>query len=130
MTSPDPVPPPSGPLAAIVTTEGTTWSATEVTGQALAVDEAAEVPRLALEPEDWVAPTIRPPTTPPMTSAVPSASHSSHRLGLRPCPEPPTPAPRSGPPTTQWSLGRDTPPARLSHRPAAPKICGPTPHPR
>jgi len=65
MTSPDPVPPSSGPLAAIVTTEGTTWSATEVTGQALAVDEAAEVPGLTLEPDDCVAPTIRPPATPP-----------------------------------------------------------------
>jgi hypothetical protein len=96
MTSPDPVPPPPGPLAAIVTTEGTTWSATEVTGQALAVDEAAEVPGLTLEPDDCVAPTIRPPTTPPMTSAVPSASHSSHRRGLRACPDSLTPAPFPG----------------------------------
>src|ERR1700691_3000581 len=33
MTSPDPVPEPAGLLAAIVTTEGRTWSATEVTLQ-------------------------------------------------------------------------------------------------
>jgi len=52
MTSPDPVPLPAEPLAAIVTTEGTTWPATEVTGQALAVDEAAEVPALTAEPDD------------------------------------------------------------------------------
>jgi hypothetical protein len=77
MTSPDPVPPPPGPLAAIVTTEGTTWSATEVTGQALAVDEAAEVPGLTLEPDDRVAPTIRPPPTPPTTSAAPTSAHST-----------------------------------------------------
>jgi hypothetical protein len=44
MTSPDPVPPPPGPLAAIVTTEGTTWSATEVTGQALAVTKPPRYP--------------------------------------------------------------------------------------
>src|SRR5262252_6834397 len=83
MTSPDPVPPPSGPLAAIVTTEGMTWLATEVTGQALAVDEAAAVPALTAEPDDFVAPTIRPPATPPTTSAVPSAAHSHHRRELR-----------------------------------------------
>jgi hypothetical protein len=80
MTSPDPVPPPLGPLAAIVTTEGTTLSATEVTGQALTVDDAAEDPELedpelTLEPDDCVAPTMTPPTTPPTTSAVPSATH-------------------------------------------------------
>src|SRR5215469_12986639 len=85
MTSPDPVPPPSGPLAAIVTTEGMTLSATEVTGQALAVDDDAEVPELTLEPDDWVTPTMRPPTTPPTTSAVPSPTHSGHRRGLRAC---------------------------------------------
>src|SRR5215831_18080833 len=85
MTSPDPVPPPPGPLAAIVTTEGTTFSATEVTGQALAGDEAAEVPGPTLEPDDWVAPPMRPPATPPTTSAFPNASHSSHRRGPRGC---------------------------------------------
>src|SRR5215471_5105417 len=86
MNSPDPVPPPSGPLAAIVTTEGTTWSATEITGQALAVDdEDTEVPEVALEPDDCVAPTMRPPATPPTISAAASATHSSHRRGLRGC---------------------------------------------
>src|SRR6516162_2064901 len=85
MNSPDPVPLPLGPLAAIVTTEGMTWLATGVTGQALAVDDDAEVPELTLEPDDCVAPTIRPPATPPTTSAVPSATHSSHRRGRRAC---------------------------------------------
>ena len=56
MTSPDPVPAPPGPVAEIVTTEGTTWSATEVTGQALRVDEDAEVSELTLEPDDCVSP--------------------------------------------------------------------------
>src|SRR5262249_23691997 len=107
ITSPDPVPAPPGPLAAIVTTEGTTFSATEVTGQALSVDEDTTVPGLALEPDDWVAPTMRPPTTPPTTSAVPSATHSSHRRGLRACLDPLTMAlvlrppshnPHAGPP--------------------------------
>src|SRR5215469_2382404 len=67
MTSPDPVPLPLGPLTAIVTTEGMTLSATEVTGQALAVDvdADAEVTGLTLDPDDCVAPTMRPPTTPP-----------------------------------------------------------------
>ena len=87
MTSPDPVPVPLGPVAAIVTTEGMTLSATEVTGQALVVDEDedAEVAELTLEPDDCVAPTMMPPTTPPTTSALPSATHTSHRRGLREC---------------------------------------------
>src|SRR5215468_1626713 len=96
MTSPDPVPPPLGPLAAIVTTEGTTRSATEVTGQALAVDDAAEVTGLTAEPDDCVAPTMTPPTTPPTTSAVPSATHTSHRRELRGCLDSPTTAPYPG----------------------------------
>src|SRR6516165_2767752 len=97
MTSPDPVPPPPGPLAAIVTTEGTTWSATEVTGQALRVAEPVDECGLAVEPDDCVAPTMRPPATPPMTSAVPSAAHSSHRRGRRECFGSFTSAPYSGP---------------------------------
>ena len=52
MTSPDPVPVPVEPLAAIVTTEGTTWPATEVTGQALTVAEVAEVSGLTAEPRE------------------------------------------------------------------------------
>src|SRR5262245_31930970 len=91
MTSPDPVPLPRELLAAIVTTEGTTLSATAMTGQALTVDEDAEL----LEPDDWDALTIRPPTTPPTTSAVPSATHSSHPLGLRAWPDSLTTAPKS-----------------------------------
>src|SRR5215469_15489067 len=96
MTSPDPVPPPLGPLAAIVTTEGTTLSATEVTGQALTVDEDVEVTGLTLEPDDCVAPTMTPPTTPPTTSAAPNATHTSHRRGPRGCLGSPTTAPYPG----------------------------------
>src|SRR5215472_11776911 len=81
MTSPDPVPLPSEPLAWIVTTEGTTWSATEVTGQALAVAEAVDEFELVLAPDDCVAPTMRPPATPPTTRAAPSATHSNHPRG-------------------------------------------------
>jgi hypothetical protein len=117
------VPPPPGPLAAIVTTEGTTWSATEVTGQALAVDEAAEVPGLTLEPDDCVAPTIRPPTTPPMTSAVPSQPQQPPPWASR-MPGNTHTGSLSGPLKTQWSLGKDTSPAQLSHRLAAPVVCG------
>src|SRR5215471_11009348 len=87
MTSPDPVPLPLGPLAAIVTTDGITCSATEVTGQALAVDEDAELTGPTLEPDDCVAPTMMPPTTPPTTSAAPTAAPTSHRRGLRGCPD-------------------------------------------
>src|SRR5215469_2145306 len=83
MTSPDPVPLPALPLAAIVTTEGTTWSATEVTGHALTVVEDVEA--LSVEPEDCVAPTMTPPTTPPTTSAIPAAAQGSHRRELRTC---------------------------------------------
>src|SRR5215831_16238990 len=117
MTSPDPVPPPLGPLAAIVTTEGMTFSATEVTGQALVVDEDAEVPELTLEPDDWVAPTMSPPATPPTTSAVPSATHSGHRRGLRAGLDSLTTGSLSGPRKIMQLLGKDTPPRQLSHRP-------------
>src|SRR5215471_8299023 len=96
MTSPDPVPLPFGPLAAIVTTDGMTCCATEVTGQALVVDDDADVAALTLEPDDCVVPTMTPPTTPPTTSAVPSAAHTSHRRGLRGCLDSPTAAPYSG----------------------------------
>jgi len=96
MTSPDPVPLPFGPLAAIVTTDGMTCSATEVTGQALAVAEAVDEFEFTVEPDDCVAPTITPPTTPPTTSAVPSATHISHRRGLRVFLDSPTTAPYPG----------------------------------
>jgi hypothetical protein len=42
-----------------------TCSATEVTGQALAVVEAVAEGELTVEPDDCVAPTMRPPATPP-----------------------------------------------------------------
>src|SRR5215475_3363003 len=116
MTSPDPVPLPLGPLAAIVTTEGTTCSATEVTGQALAVWEAVVEPGVALEPDDCLAPTMTPPTTPPTTSAVPSATHTSHRRGLldastRPQRLPIRAAQRPGDPLKGTRRGRDYRPA-------------------
>src|SRR5690348_91035 len=83
MISPDPVPPPPWPRAEIVTTEGRTWSATEVTSHTLAVmgaDVAAGV-----EADDFVAATMTPPITRPTTSAVPSAAHGSHRRLFCPC---------------------------------------------
>ena|SRR5215468_2125734 len=114
MTSPDPVPLPLGPLAAIVTTEGMTLSATEVTGQALAVDVDAEVTGLTLDPDYCVAPTMRPPTTPPTTSADPSANHRSHRRGPRACLGSPKAAPIRAA-EHPAALGKDTSLARLSH---------------
>jgi hypothetical protein len=87
ITSPEPVPDPSGPLAAIVTTEGTTWLATEVTWQELTVPLAAgavEALGDAVEPDDWVDPTITPPITPPTTRAVPAAAQGSQRRWFPP----------------------------------------------
>jgi hypothetical protein len=85
ITSPDPVPLPRPPLplAAIVTTEGMTSSATGVTAHALTVDEPA-VLELGEAPEadGVVAATMTPPTTPPTTSATPAAAHGSHRRVL------------------------------------------------
>src|SRR5690242_1201201 len=91
MTSPDPVPPSPWPRAEIVTTEGRTWFATEVTSHTLAVtgfDAAAGV-----EADDFVTATMAPPITPPTTSAVPSAAHGSHRRLFCPCLDPFTLAP-------------------------------------
>src|SRR5262252_8521129 len=129
MTSPDPVPPPLGPLAAIVTTDGTTRSATEVTGHALtaADDAAADVPGLALEPDDCVAPTMTPPTTPPTTSAVPSATHTSHRRGPRGRPDSLITAPypsRSTPqrPSERTPRGRNYRTARQPGDPQQPRL--------
>src|SRR5690348_3416247 len=90
MTSPDPVPPPSWPRAEIVTTEGRTWFATEVTSHALTV---AGLGAAAVEADDFVTPTMTPPITPPTTSAVPSAAHGSHRRLFCPCLDPFTLAP-------------------------------------
>src|ERR1700722_255541 len=52
MTSPDPVPEPAAPAAAMVTTEGSTWSATGVTGHPMAELAAALPLVLLLLPED------------------------------------------------------------------------------
>lgn len=74
MTSPDPVPLPPLPVAAIVTTDGTTSLATGVTAHALtAGDELAAV----LEDELDVQPAT--------SKAAPAAAHGSHRRELRGC---------------------------------------------
>src|SRR5690349_3671785 len=91
MISPDPVPPPPWPRAEIVTTEGRTWSATEVTSHTLAVMGADVAAGMAAD--DFVAATMTPPITPPTTSAVPSAAHGSHRRLFCPCLDPFTLAP-------------------------------------
>ena len=83
MTSPDPVPAPPWPRAEIVTTEGMTSFATDVTLHTLTWLEP-EVAAAVGEAEDFVAPTMTPPTTPPTTSAATSAAHSSHRLRFYP----------------------------------------------
>src|SRR5262252_5583808 len=87
MISPDPVPLPPCPLAEIVTTEGMTSSATEMTLQALTWADPAEVDVLldGGDAEDLVAATITPPITPPTTSAAPSAAHGNHPRVSRPC---------------------------------------------
>src|SRR5262249_31371804 len=90
MTSPDPVPAPPWPRAEIVTTEGRTWSATEVTLHTLG---GAGLDAAGAEADDFVAATMTPPIPPPTTSAVPSAAHGSHRGPSRPCLDPFTPAP-------------------------------------
>ena len=82
MTSPDPVPPPLGPLAAIVTTEGTTLLATGVTEQvaAEAPEEASEeAPALALAPDEGVLLVVQPATTPPMTRTDMGTRRGSQR---------------------------------------------------
>jgi len=82
MTSPDPVPLPPGPLAEIVTTEGTTWLATLVTAHAL----TAGLSEVALAPGELV---VQPPTT----DAAASATNGSQRRERRACFDPLTPAP-------------------------------------
>src|SRR6185437_575159 len=71
MTSPDPVPAPAGPETAIVTTEGRTLLATEVTAQA-AVEPAATFPVLVVvvvEFVDAIAAPMNPPPTPTTAKA-------------------------------------------------------------
>ena len=87
MTSPDPVPLPPLPRAEMVTTEGMTLFATEVTSHTLSWLELAV---LAGAAEDFVAAMIAPPATPPTTSAPTSAAGSSHRFLLCPCFDPVT----------------------------------------
>src|ERR1700753_1013500 len=94
MTSPDPVPAPLGPLAAIVTTEGTTLLATGVTEQ----EAAVEAPESAL-PLDAAAGLglllVQPATAPARASTATGASRGSHRAvlnfrmvnGIMPSPE-------------------------------------------
>jgi hypothetical protein len=85
MTSPDPVPAPLAPLAEIVTTEGLTSFATDVTLHTLTWPEAAlGVLDAGGAAEDFVAAPMTPPTMPPITSAPTSAAHSHH--GFRFCP--------------------------------------------
>src|ERR1700722_14226572 len=71
MTSPDPVPAPAFPLAVIVTTEGSTLSATEVTAQA-AAELAATLPALetaTAESGDAIAAPMKPAPTPTTAKA-------------------------------------------------------------
>src|SRR5215831_7399395 len=90
MISPDPVPLSPWPLAAIVTTDGRTLSATDVTLHTLTWPEADDAPDKApdeagVEADDFVAATMAPPATPPTTSAPTSAAHGSQRRDLAPC---------------------------------------------
>ena len=73
MTSPDPVPLPPLPLAAIVTTEGMTWSATAVTAHALTVWEEPDVGLGAGElVRSWC--TRSPPSRRPAQYRLPSTA--------------------------------------------------------
>jgi hypothetical protein len=75
MTSPDPVPLPPLPVAAIVTTDGTTSLATWVTAHALTVGEE---PAVGVEAGEL---DVQPPTT----KVAPAATHGSHRRELCGC---------------------------------------------
>ena len=74
MISPDPVPAPPWPLAAIVTTEGRTLSATDVTLHTLTWPDAGDAEDVGVAADDFVAATMTPPATPPTTSAPASAA--------------------------------------------------------
>ena len=77
MTSPEPVPPPAGPVALIVTTDGSTSSATVATSHA-----AAELAELAELLEELTAFAIKALTTPATTTtATAPAIHHRRRLG-------------------------------------------------
>src|SRR5580704_19737031 len=88
MTSPDPVPPPSAPRAEIVTTDGMTWLATDVTLQTLTwpeLDPLGVVFAAGVEVDEFAADAIPAPRPPPTASAAPSAAHGSQRRPPRPC---------------------------------------------
>src|SRR5580692_7640089 len=88
MTSPDPVPPPSAPRAEIVTTDGMTWLATDVTSQTLTwpeLDPLVVVLAAGAEVDEFAADAMPAPRPPPTASAAPSAAHRSQRRPPRPC---------------------------------------------
>src|ERR1700753_734325 len=82
MTSPDPVPAPLGPLAAIVTTEGTTLLATGVTAQLAAGAPEVVAPALALAADEGVLLVVQPATTPPTTSTAMGTRRGRQRAVL------------------------------------------------
>src|SRR5215469_2344455 len=89
MTSPDPVPAPPLPRAEIVTTDGITRLATDVTSQALTWPELVEVgvvlAAAAVEFDEFVAATMPAPRPPPITSPPASAAQGTQRGLFRPC---------------------------------------------
>src|SRR5215469_17660422 len=88
MTSPDPVPAPPEPRAEIVTTDGITRLATDVTSQALTWPELAEVGVVlaaAVEFDEFVAATMPAPRPPPINSPPSSAAQGTQRRLFRPC---------------------------------------------
>src|SRR5215469_11314236 len=88
MTSPDPVPAPPEPRAEIVTTDGMTRLATDVTSQALTWPELAGfdvVLAAAGEFDGFVAATMPAPRPPPITSPPASAAQGTQRGLFRPC---------------------------------------------
>src|SRR5215469_12230755 len=88
MTSPDPVPAPPLPRAEIVTTDGMTRLATDVTSQALTWPGLAGfdvVLAAAGEFDELVAATMPAPRPPPTTSAPAIAAQGTQRGLFRPC---------------------------------------------
>ena len=74
MTSPDPVPAPSAPRAEIVTTDGMTWLATDVTLQTLTwpeLDPLVVVFAAGVEVDEFAADAMPAPRPPPTASAAP-----------------------------------------------------------
>jgi hypothetical protein len=65
-------------VAAIVTTEGTTWFATGVTAHAA----AAELPELALVLGELAVLVVQPATTPPITSNATGAIRGRRRAAV------------------------------------------------